>query len=141
MAIPRKLMPELKDNGIVHLDSPYSVADTIKRLSAILTAKQITSFCSISHSGEAAKAGLTMKPTELLIFGSPKAGTPLMIASPSLAIDLPLKALVWEDAAGSVHVSYNSPEYLRQRHNIPEDLIQNIAAIRIICEEAVRPPQ
>ena len=82
-----------------------------------------------------------MQPTKLLLFGSPKSGTPLMIASPTLAIDLPLKALVWQDTEGTVWLSYNSPEYLQQRHNIPEALVKNIAGIRLICEEAVRPNQ
>jgi uncharacterized protein (DUF302 family) len=131
-------MPDQTNNGIVHVPSPYSVAETVTRLQAVLAAKGIRLFCSISHSGEAAKAGLTMRPTELLIFGSPKAGTPPMIASPSLAIDLPLKALVWENEDGRVAVSYNSVDYLKERHNIPDDLAENLAAIRTICEESVR---
>jgi uncharacterized protein (DUF302 family) len=79
-----------------------------------------------------------MRPTKLLIFGNPKAGTPLMIASPSVAIDLPLKALVWEDGEGKVWLSYNSPDYLKERHRIPDELLQNIAGIGVICSEAVR---
>jgi uncharacterized protein (DUF302 family) len=125
------------DNGVVSLRSPYSVADTLQRLEAIITSKGLTIFARVDHSGEAAKVGLKMPPTELLIFGSPKSGTPLMIASPTLAIDLPLKALVWQDGDGAVWLSYNAPEYLQQRHNIPESLVANIAGIRPICEAAV----
>jgi uncharacterized protein (DUF302 family) len=124
-------------NGVVHLPSPYSVKNTLQRLESVIATKGLTIFARIDHSGEAAKVGLKMPPTELLIFGSPKSGTPLMIASPTLALDLPLKALVWQDVDGAAWLSYNSPEYLQQRHNIPEALIQNIAGIRSICEEAV----
>jgi uncharacterized protein (DUF302 family) len=126
-------------NGVTHLQSPYTVADTLQRLEATITTKGLTIFANIDHSGEAAKAGLTMQPTQLLLFGSPKSGTPLMVASPTLAIDLPLKALVWQDAEGAVWLSYNSTEYLQQRHAIPEALVKNIAGIRSICEEAVQP--
>ncbi len=79
-----------------------------------------------------------MQPTELLIFGNPKSGTPVMIASPTTALDLPLKALVWEDVEGKVWLSYNSPEYLQQRHSIPDDLLKKISGVRAIAEEAVR---
>jgi uncharacterized protein (DUF302 family) len=129
------------DNGIVHLRSPYSVTETLQRLEALVTAKGLTIFARVDHSGEAAKIGMEMQPTELLIFGSPNSGTPLMIASPALAIDLPLKALAWQDADGFVWLSYNSPEYLQQRHKIAEGSMQNIAGIRSICEQVVRPPQ
>jgi uncharacterized protein (DUF302 family) len=124
--------------GIVTMKSPYSVAQTLQRLETIIAAKGITLFARIDHSGEAIKVSLSMRPTELLIFGNPKSGTPLMLASPTAALDLPLKALVWEDAEGIVWLSYDDPEYLRLRHNIPNDLIQNIAGISSICEEAVR---
>jgi uncharacterized protein (DUF302 family) len=107
-------------------------------LQSVIASKGLTIFARIDHSGEATKVGLKMPPTELLIFGSPKSGTPLMIASPTLALDLPLKALVWQDGDGAAWLSYNSPEYLQQRHSIPEALIQKIAGIRSICEEAVR---
>jgi uncharacterized protein (DUF302 family) len=131
-------MTSPSDNGIIHLPSPYSVAKTLQRLELLIASKGLTIFARIDHSGEAEKVGLTMQPTELLIFGSPKSGTPLMIASPSLAIDLPLKALVWQDVDGVVWLSYNSPEYFQQRHSIPEAMIKNITGIRSICEEAVR---
>jgi uncharacterized protein (DUF302 family) len=94
-------------------------------------------FAVIDHSGEAEKVGMKMRPTKVVIFGSPKAGTPLMVAAPTLAIDLPLKALVWEDEDGKVWVSYNSPEYLQQRHGVPEDLIKNIAVAGALVARAV----
>jgi uncharacterized protein (DUF302 family) len=125
-------------NGMEHISSPYSVPETFKRLEAIVAARGISILARIDHSGDAAKVGLKMHPTQLLIFGNPKAGTPLMIASPTLAIDLPLKVLVWEDGDGKVWASFNSPEYLKQRHNIPEALLQNISGVRSIVEEAVR---
>jgi uncharacterized protein (DUF302 family) len=134
-------MTSPSDNGIVHLQSPYSVPETLQRLEALVTAKGLTIFARVDHSGEAAKIGMEMQPTELLLFGSPKSGTPMMIASPTLAIDLPLKALAWQDVDGAVWLSYNSPEYLQQRHEIPESLLQNIAGIRAICEQVVRQPQ
>ena len=124
-------------DGIISRPSKFSVAETLHRLETILTAKGIKIFALVDHSGEAEKVGLKMPPTQLLIFGSPKAGTPLMIASPSLAIDLPLKALLWEDAGGKVWVSYNSPEYLRTRHNIAKELLPNIAGIGPLLEKVV----
>ncbi len=130
-------MPSLPGNGMVHLNSPYSVAETITRLEALLKAQGLTEFCRIDHSGEAEKVGFTMPATQVIIFGSPKGGTPLMIASPTLAIDLPLKALIWEDAGGQVRVSYNSPEYLKQRHNIPDDLLKNIAGLGPLLQKVV----
>ena len=131
-------MPKLPENGMIHLNSAHSVSETLARLEAIVQSKGIPILALIDHSGDAARAGLEMHPTKLLIFGNAKAGTPLMIASPTLAIDLPLKALVWEDADGKVWLSYNSPAYLTQRHAIPDDLLSNIAGIVPICAEAVR---
>ncbi len=131
-------MPSLPDNGMIHLSSPYSVAETITRLEALLQAQGLTEFCRIDHRGQAEKAGFKMPPTQVIIFGSPKGGTPLMIASPTIAIDLPLKALIWPDAGGKVRVSYNSPEYLKQRHNIPDDLLKNIAGIGPLLQKVVR---
>ena len=125
------------DNGMVHLSSPYSVSETLKRLDSILQSKSLTVFARIDHSGEAEKVGMKMHPTQLIVFGSPKGGTPLMVASPTLAIDLPLKALVWQDAGGKVWVSYNSSEYLKQRHNIPGDLVKNIAVIGPLLQSVV----
>lgn len=122
-------MPETSDNGIHDIQSHHSVDETVEKLKSILQSKAITLFALVDHSGEAEKIGLKMPPTKLLIFGSPKAGTPLMLASPSIAIDLPLKILVWQDAQAKVWVSYNTPAYLQQRHNLPADLLQNIAVI------------
>ena len=131
-------MPDLPNDGLIHLSSPRSVPETLARLETIVMGKGLTILARIDHSGDAAKAGLSMLPTQLLIFGNAKAGTPLMVASPGVAIDLPLKALVWQDADDKVWLSYNSPEYLKQRHHLPDNLVQNIAGIKLICEEAVR---
>jgi uncharacterized protein (DUF302 family) len=125
------------DNGMVHLSSPYPVSETLKRLDSVLQSRGLTVFARIDHSGEAEKVGMKMHSTQLVVFGSPKGGTPLMVASPTLAIDLPLKALVWEDAGGKVWISYNSSEYLKQRHNIPEELVKNIAVIGPLLESVV----
>jgi uncharacterized protein (DUF302 family) len=130
-------MLNLPDNGMIHLNSPHTVSETLARLETIVQKKGLAILARIDHSGDAAKAGLTMQPTKLLIFGNPKSGTPLMIASPSLAIDLPLKALVWQDTDGKIWLSYNSSDYLKQRHAIPDNLMQNIAGIGPICAEAV----
>jgi uncharacterized protein (DUF302 family)/uncharacterized membrane protein YidH (DUF202 family) len=123
-------------NGISSIPSNHSVDETVARLTGLLQAKGVTVFALVDHSGEAAKVGLSMPPTKLLIFGSPKAGTPLMLAAPSIAIDLPLKLLVAEDAAGKVAVSYNSPAYLQQRHGLPADLLQNIAVVQMLAAKA-----
>lgn len=131
-------MAPLPDNGMVHLSSPYSFSETLERLEGTLRARGIAEFARIDHSGEAAKAGLKMHPTQVVIFGSPKAGTPPMVAAPTLAIDLPLKALVWEDAGGKVWVSYNTAAYLAQRHNVPADLTANIAVIGPLLESVVK---
>jgi uncharacterized protein (DUF302 family) len=128
----------LPDNGMVHVSSRYSADETYARLQAAVKAKGIHIHASVDHSGDAAAAGIAMRPTRLLIFGNAKAGTPLMVAAPTLAIDLPLKVLVWEDADGRTWLSYNSPEYLRKRHSVPEELMQNLAAVRAVAEEAVR---
>lgn len=125
------------DNGMVHLSSPHSVPETLKRLESVLQSRGLTVFCRVNYSGEAEKVGLKMHPTQLILFGSPKAGTPLMVASPTLAIDLPLKALAWEDAGGKVWLSYNSPEFLKQRHNFPDDLMKNIAGVGTLLQKAV----
>jgi len=124
-------------NGLVHLPSKYSVEETLKRLEALLGQKSVTIFARIDHRGEAAKVGLEMRPTKLLIFGSPKAGTPLMQASPTVAIDLPLKALAWQDAEGKVWLTYNDPAYLQQRHGIPAELLASIAGVAALFQRAV----
>jgi uncharacterized protein (DUF302 family) len=124
------------DNGIVDRLSPHSVEETVERLKTLLQAKGITLFALVDHSGEAQKVGLPMRPTKLLIFGNPQAGTPLMLAAPSVAIDLPLKILVWEDEEGKVWLSYNSPEYLRERHGLPQELLANIAGVEMLVAKA-----
>ena len=126
------------DNGMTHLRSPYSVPETLKRLESIVQGKGLKIFELLDHGGEAEKVGLKMRPTQLLLFGSPQAGTPVMLAASTVAIDLPLKALAWEDGDGQVWLSYNSPEYLRNRHNIPEDLLKNLAGAGALLELAVR---
>ncbi len=125
------------ENGLIHLESKHSVDETIERLQLLLQEKKINIFALIDHSGEAAKAGLAMRPTKLLIFGNPKGGTPLMQAAPTVAIDLPLKALVWEDVDGKVRLTYNAPEYLQQRHNVPLELLPNIAGVNELLGKAV----
>ena len=109
-----------RDRGIIDTPSNHSVDETVEKLKGILQAKGVTLFALVDHSGEAEKVGMKMRPTKLLIFGSPKAGTPVMLAAPSSAIDLPLKILIWEDAQGKVWVTYNSPVYLQERHGLPE---------------------
>ena len=123
-------------NGIVDKLSHHSVADTVEKLKGILLSKGVVLFAIVDHSGEAEKVGVKMRPTKLLIFGSPKAGTPLMEAAPTVAIDLPLKILVWEDEQGKVWVSFNSPGYLQQRHGIPQELLQNIAVVESLAAKA-----
>jgi uncharacterized protein (DUF302 family) len=128
-----------KDEGIVTIPSNHSVDETVDRLKTILQSlrsKGIIIFALVDHSGEAAKVGLKMPPTKLLIFGNPQGGTPLMLAAPSIAIDLPLKILVSESGEGKVWVSYNSPEYLKERHGLPDDLLKNIAVVRTLAAQA-----
>jgi uncharacterized protein (DUF302 family) len=125
-------------NGIVNHPSTHSVDETVAKLEALLQAKGITVFALVDHSGEAAKAGLTMRPTKLAIFGNPKAGTPLMLAAPSSAIDLPLKILVWEDAQAQVWISYNDPAYLQARHGFADDLLRNIAVVETLALESAK---
>src|SRR5207249_493995 len=124
------------DNGIIDARSQHSVEQTVERLTALLHAKGVTVFALVDHSGEAAKVGMKLPPTKLLIFGNPKAGTPLMLAAPSVAIDLPLKILVWEDVQGRAWLSYNSPAYLQERHGVPEALLPNIAVVEALVRGA-----
>ena len=127
------------NRGLVHLSSPHSVSETLARLEGVVRSKGIPILARIDHSGDAARVGLKMNAAELLIFGNARAGTPLMVASPTLAIDLPLKALAWQDENGKVWLSYNTPEYLAERHSVPQELLRNIAVIKVLCEEAVKP--
>jgi uncharacterized protein (DUF302 family) len=123
--------------GIITHPSPYSVPETLDRLESLLNAKNIKVFARVNHSGEAEKVGLHMPPTQLLIFGSPKGGTLLMLASPLSAIDLPLKALAWQDTTGKVWLSYNDPQYLKDRHALPEDLLVPISNLNSLIQQAV----
>ena len=128
-------MNDLND-GLIHLASKHSVDETMSRLEQLLGERGVTVFAQVDHSGEAAKVGLQMRTTKLLIFGSPKAGTPLMQAAPTVAIDLPLKALFWEDAEGKVWLTFNDPAYLQQRHNVPSGLLPNIAGVSELLRRA-----
>jgi uncharacterized protein (DUF302 family)/uncharacterized membrane protein YidH (DUF202 family) len=134
--IKETLMAPDKDNGIISIASNHSVDQTVEKLKGILQAKGVTVFALVDHSGEAEKVGLKMPPTKLLIFGSPKAGTPLMLAAPSIAIDLPLKILIREDGEGKVWVSYNTPAFLQERHGLPKELLQNIAVVETLAAKA-----
>src|SRR5208283_5158339 len=125
-----------KGEGIIDIPSNHSVDQTVERVKGILQTKQVTLFTLVDHSGEAEKVGMKMHPTKLLIFGSPKAGTPVMLAAPSIAIDLPLKILIREDAQGKVWISYNSPAYLQERHGVPQELLQNIAVVETLAAKA-----
>lgn len=122
--------------GIVDTLSNHSVDETVERLKRILQAKGVTLFALIDHSGEAEKIGMKMRPTKLFIFGNPQGGTPLMLAAPSSAIDLPLKILIWEDANQKVWISYNSLAYLQERHGLPEELMANIAVVEMLAAQA-----
>ena len=129
-------MTSSNDRGLIDIPSKHSVDETLAKLKGILQAKGVTLFALVDHSGEAAKAGLKMRPSKLLIFGNPKAGTPLMLAAPRIAIDLPVKILIWEDAQGKVWVTYNSPVYLQERHGLPAELLPNISVIETLAKAA-----
>jgi uncharacterized protein (DUF302 family) len=129
-------MAPVIDNGIIDRASAHSVEQTVDRLKTLLQSKGITLFALVDHSGEAEKVGLEMRPTKLLIFGSPKAGTRLMLAAPSIAIDLPLKMLVWEGPDGRTWISYNRPEYLGERHGLSQILLQTLAVVETLAEKA-----
>ena len=129
-------MANTADNGVVQIPSKNSVEQTVTKIETILAAKNVKLFTIVDHSGEAEKAGMKMPNTKLLIFGNPKAGTPLMLTSPTVALDLPLKILVAEDGAGKVWISYNAPDYLRKRHNLSAELLPNIAVIEVLAAKA-----
>ena len=124
------------ENGIVSIPSQHSVDQTVHNIENLLQSKGIKLFVLIDHSGEAENAGMSMPPTKLLIFGNPKAGTPLMLASPGIAIDLPLEILVSEDGSGKVWISYNSPAWLLARHHLSQELVGNIAAVEMLATRA-----
>jgi uncharacterized protein (DUF302 family) len=131
-------MKASRGDGLIDIPSNHSVDETVEKLKGILQAKGVTLFVLVDHSGEAAKVGMKMRPTKLLIFGNPKGGTPVMLAAPTIAIDLPLKILIWEDAQGKVLVTYNSPAYLQQRHHVPAELLQNIVVVEALAKAAAK---
>jgi uncharacterized protein (DUF302 family) len=124
-------------DGIISKASKYSVPETLHRLETILAAKNIKVFALVDHSGEAEKAGLKMPPTQLLIFGNPRGGTPVMLAAPTAAIDLPLKALAWQDANGQVWLSYNDPGHIQDRYGLTADVMKPLAGMGALIEQAL----
>lgn len=131
-------MQAQNDSGIITRPGSGSVDQTVARLRTLMEQRNIDLFALVDHSGEAAKAGMKMPPTKLLIFGNPRGGTPVMLASPGSAIDLPLKLLVWQDAEGKTRLSYNDPKYLQDRHHIPADLVQNLGIAGVLAEQAAQ---
>jgi uncharacterized protein (DUF302 family) len=132
----RFVMAPNSEGGIANRASSHSVDETVAKLKSLLEAKGVTIFTVVDHSGEAAKVGLTMRPTKLVIFGNPKGGTPVMVAAPSIALDLPLKILVWEDSGGKVWCTYNEPQYLQARHHVPQELMPNISVAEMFATKA-----
>jgi uncharacterized protein (DUF302 family) len=124
------------DKGIFDKPSNHTVDETVDKLKQLLQSQGVTLFALIDHSGEAERVGMKMRPTKLLILGSPKAGTALMLATPTIAIDLPLKILVWEDTMGKAWISYNSPEYLRERHALPPEFVPKLAVVEGLAAKA-----
>jgi uncharacterized protein (DUF302 family) len=127
----------MEGNGLTQVASRRTVEETVERLKLIFAERGLRVFAVVDHSGEAARVGMKMRPTKLLIFGSPKGGTPVMVAAPTIAIDLPLKTLVAEDESGKVWISYNTPQYLQKRHGVPEELVKNIAGVAALVAKAV----
>ena len=123
--------------GIVRKPSSRSVAETLDRLETILKARGIQVFARIDHAGEAARVGLSMPPTQVLIFGNPRAGTPVMLAAPTAAIDLPLKVLAWQDAVGKVWLGYTDPRDLARRHGLEEKQLAPLGVIADLVDAAV----
>jgi len=123
--------------GIVSRPSPFAVEETLERLKAAIGSRKLTLFAQIDHSDLARGVGLTMQEAHVLIFGNPKGGTPLMIASPLLALELPLKVLVWQSADGRVWVSTTSLAYLSERYALPQQLAGNLAVAGVVLEQAL----
>lgn len=134
----RSTSPPVDVDGLVSLASPYPVTETLDRLVSVLRAKGATIFARIDHAAAAAEAGLAMRPTQLLIFGNPRIGTPVMMAAQTLAIDLPFKALAWEDDAGHVWLSHNSAAYLARRHRIADDVVEPLTAVAALIAVALQ---
>jgi uncharacterized protein (DUF302 family) len=123
--------------GIISKSSKYSVPELMRRLETILAAKGVKIFALVDHSGEAEKAGLKMPPTQLLVFGNPKGGTPVMLAAPASAIDLPWKALAWQGGNGQVWLSYNDPAYFQRRFGLSDDVVKPLAGLSALIEQAL----
>jgi uncharacterized protein (DUF302 family) len=126
------------DDGVTKRESRYSVPQTLDRLEAVLKERGITVFARIDHAGEATKVGLNLPPTQLLVFGNPRAGTPLMVAHPTIAIDLPMKALAWQDAAGKVWIGFNSADYLKKRHDLTDEQAKSLAVVGVLIDAALK---
>ena len=128
----------LAESGILRIPSSHPVAETLARLEGLLKERGIMVFARIDFSGDAGRAGLTMRAEQMLIFGNPKAGTPLMQAEPLCGLDLPLKALVFEDSGGKAWIAWNDPQYIVRRHALPAALAANLAAVTPLIEHAAQ---
>jgi uncharacterized protein (DUF302 family) len=126
------------DDGVTKRESPYSVPQTLDRLEAVLKERGIAVFARIDHAGEAAKVGLQLPPTQVLVFGNPRAGTPLMVAHPTIAIDLPMKALAWQDATGKVWIGFNSVDYMKKRHDLTDEQAKVLAVAGVLIDAALK---
>jgi uncharacterized protein (DUF302 family) len=126
----------VSESGVVRIASSHSVAETVARLEGLLKERGVLVFARIDFSGDAGRAGLTMRPEQMLVFGNPKAGTPLMQAEPVVGLDLPIKALVFEDAAGKTWIAWNDPDYVVRRHGLPASLAANLGAVVPLIERA-----
>jgi uncharacterized protein (DUF302 family) len=126
------------DDGVTKRESPYSVPQTLDRLEAVLKERGIAVFARIDHAGEAAKVGLQLPPTQVLVFGNPRAGTPLMVAHPTIAIDLPMKALAWQDATGKVWIGFNSVDYMKKRHDLTDEQAKILAVAGVLIDAALK---
>ncbi len=131
-------MKSSHEKGIVDVPSNSTFASTLEKVLSSVAIKGASVFAVIDHSGEAEKVGLAMPPTKLVIFGNARAGTPVMLATPSIALDLPLKILVWEDSQGKVWISYNTPAYLEERHQVPPTVMQPLMAVEAIAAAAAK---
>lgn len=126
------------DDGITFKASPFTVAQTIDRLDAVLKERGAVVFARIDHAAEAKKVGLDLPPAQLLIFGNPKTGTPLMVARPRIAIDLPMKALAWQDADGKVWIGFNSADYMKKRHDLTDEQAKSLAVVGGLIDAALK---
>ena len=128
--------PDANESGVVRIPSSHTVAETVERLEGLLKERGVLIFARIDFSGDAARAGLAMRPEQMLVFGNPRAGTPLMQAEPAVGLDLPLKALAYEDPTGKTWVAWNDPQYIVRRHGLAAALAANLAAVVPLIERA-----